>query len=156
MEIKDKEPVPVNGLSPFIPVHPGEILGDELKARGIRQKDFAKAAGLQASHLSAIIHGVRTITPSVAQKIESCLTGISAGFWIKAQKEYNMEILRKKAKPSLLVAGYKRTLSPSAHVLTEPTAAIRDTVEYTIAIPEKDKDLLMTLARRFGWLIAEE
>ena len=38
----------VNDITPAFPVHPGSILGEELKARGISQKLFAESVGLQA------------------------------------------------------------------------------------------------------------
>ncbi len=38
-------------LTPFKPTHPGEILREELRERGIRQKDFAEQIGMQATHL---------------------------------------------------------------------------------------------------------
>ena len=61
---------------PALVLHPGEILREELKARGIRQKDFAAGIGMQATHLSALINGMRNITPAIAEKI-------APGSWCK-------------------------------------------------------------------------
>ena len=77
MGTKNEKMYSVNGLMPAIDVHPGEILGEELKARGISQKEFAEKASMQQTHLSALIHGVRNITPAVAAKLEAALEGIS-------------------------------------------------------------------------------
>ena len=54
-------------------VHPGSILKDELRERKISQKEFAASIGMQASHLSALIHGVRNITADIAQRLEKAL-----------------------------------------------------------------------------------
>ena len=89
METNDQMMYSANGVRPVFPVHPGEILGEELTARGISGKEFAQMAGMQATHVSAIIHGTRNVTQPVAEKIAKVLDGISAEFWLKMQKEYN-------------------------------------------------------------------
>lgn len=68
-------------------IHPGYILGMELKARGISQKNFATQIAIQQSHLSEIIKGKRNITDQLADKLEETL-GIPAEHWIKMQAEY--------------------------------------------------------------------
>ena len=35
----------------FIPVHPGEIIKEELQSRGISQKRFAEVVGLSLIHI---------------------------------------------------------------------------------------------------------
>ena len=51
-------------------IHPGSILKEELKERGISQKNFAKEIEMQPSHLNEIIKGKRSITKQVADKFE--------------------------------------------------------------------------------------
>lgn len=75
------------------PVHPGEILFDELEARGILQKDFAERIDMRPPHLNELLKGKRNFTPQIALKIESVL-GISASFWVRAQGEYFLDIAR--------------------------------------------------------------
>ena len=79
METKDDGYVVINERTCFA-VHPGEILQAELKERKIKQKDFARSIGMQPSHLSALIHGVRSVTPAIAAKLEKGL-GIPASLW---------------------------------------------------------------------------
>ena len=50
-------------------IHPGYLLGMELKARGISQKNFAAQIAIQQSHLSEIIKGKRNITDQLAEKL---------------------------------------------------------------------------------------
>ena len=43
-----------NRITGFRAVHPGETLAEELKERGIKQKELAKAIGIQPSHLNEL------------------------------------------------------------------------------------------------------
>lgn len=71
-------------------VAPGSTIKAELEARKIKQKDFAKAIGMHATHLSELIKGKRTISPKVADDLEREL-GINANFWLKLQAEYEYD-----------------------------------------------------------------
>lgn len=153
METNTERMFLINDVSSAFPVHPGEILGEELKARGISQKMFAETVGLQATHLSALIHGARNITPAVAAKIAEGLNNIPADFWIRLQERYNLDIQRQKVNPSKLVSGYGHstpTVQPA--YLAEPDTINEGMARVILTIPVSDKDLLKTLASRLGWL----
>lgn len=75
------------------PIHPGEMLIDELEARDISQKDFANQLGMRASHLNELLKGKRNFTAQIALKVESAL-GIGASFWMRAQGEYFLDVAR--------------------------------------------------------------
>lgn len=77
-----------------IPVHPGEILKEELKERKIKQKDFAKEIGMQPSHLNEILHGKRDINNDIALKLEEAL-GIDAGNWLRGMLLYERDMKAK-------------------------------------------------------------
>lgn len=138
---------------PALIIHPGEILGEELKARGIKQKDFAAKIGMQATHLSAVINGMRNITPAIADKIAIGLEGIPASFWTGLQEQYYKHTaLKKQQSLSMLVAGYAHSAVPEPEaVLASPEADYGARLEYALSIPLKDKELLAALARRMGW-----
>ena len=153
METNTEKKFLANDITPVLPVHPGSILSEELKARGISQKTFAERIGLQATHLSALIHGTRSFTAAVAEKIASGLEGISAEFWIKAQERYNVDKKRKSINTSKLVSGYNHPgyqIQPA--YLAEPQTAYNGNLQVILTIPEADKELLETLASRFGWI----
>lgn len=151
METNNNHLFMANEIRPFEPVHPGGILSEELKVRGFSQKEFANRIGMQATHLSAIIHEKRSITPAVATKLESGLDGISADIWVKLQNQYNVDIQRNKVNKSRLVSGYmQRDMKPAAF-LAGPGD---DETQVTLSIPKEDKALLESLANRMGWLIA--
>lgn len=153
METNNDKLYSASDATPAYPIHPGGILGEELKARGISQKQFAETIGLQATHLSALIHGSRNFTPAVAAKIESGLDGISAAFWMKLQESYNIDVQRKRINVSRLVSGY----NPAQHevqpaCLAEPQASYGGKMQVTLTILESDGELLEKLAARFGWI----
>ena len=142
-----------NHVTPAYPVHPGGILGEELKARGISQKKFAESVGLQATHLSALIHGTRNFTANVAEKIASGLEGITADIWMKLQERYNIDVQRKRIDTSRLVAGYSAGYDVQPAYIAEPQVSYNGKLEVKMTIPEADMELLDTLAGRFGWVI---
>ena len=46
-----------NNLTSSCDIHPGEIIKEELEARGITQKQLAQETGIPASVLNAVING---------------------------------------------------------------------------------------------------
>lgn len=81
----------LNDVIPFRAIHPGEILGDELKERGLKQKDFAKQIGMQQTHLSELIKGKRNVTKDIAARLEDEL-GIPYSQWMSLQNDYDYNI----------------------------------------------------------------
>lgn len=75
-------------IIPAVATHPGSVLKKELKAHGIKQKDFAEAIGMPAPNLSELIKGKRNITESIAIKLEEVL-GIPFQNWMNLQNRYH-------------------------------------------------------------------
>ncbi len=84
-------------IMPAESIHPGEILGDELHARGLSQRKFASIIGISYSVLNEVINGKRPVSTEYALKIEAAL-GIDASIWINMQTAYNMQVARKDKK----------------------------------------------------------
>lgn len=78
----------------FIPVHPGEIIKDELQSRGISQKRFAEVIEVSYTTLNDILNGRRSISADLALLVEAA-TGINADMLVNMQTRYNMQIARK-------------------------------------------------------------
>lgn len=155
METKKGEAIVLNELNDLYSVHPGEILQEELKERHIKQKDFAAAIGMEAPHLSALIHGRRNITSAIAGRLQEAL-GIPAAIWMNLQNRYNLDKARQtKGKASSLVAGYlSLPKDESARVFAEPEASEHESRKtVTLSIHRKDLPLLTALAARLGWLM---
>lgn len=98
-------------IVPFRAVSPGEILGEELKARGITQKAFADRIGIRASHLCEIIKGKRTLSDTIAMKLEETL-GISYRTWksLEADYRYDLAKLEEKKRADLPAVEYEKVL----------------------------------------------
>lgn len=75
--------------TPFAVAHPTEIIKDELKARGMSQKELASRMDMQASNLSRFLKG-ENITPAIAAKLEVALD-IPAEFWLNLQAQYEID-----------------------------------------------------------------
>ena len=77
------------------PIHPGEILADELKEIGMNGKELAKRLNLPFNRIYQILRGERSITASMALRLGEFFNG-SPKFWLNLQKEYDLEVARLK------------------------------------------------------------
>ena len=83
----------------YYPTHPGELVNDELEARGISQRKFAEAIGVSPTALNEMLKGRRSISPATALLFEAALD-IPADALVKLQMKYNMHEARKD--PSIM------------------------------------------------------
>lgn len=83
-------------------IHPGEMLKDELQARGLSQRKFAGIIGMPYTAFNEIINGKRPITTDTALKIEAA-TGIAADLWLGLQADYNMQMARRDNRLSAIL-----------------------------------------------------
>lgn len=97
-------------LQPSKPIHPGEILKDELEARGMSQRKFAAVIGISYSVLNEVINGKRPITTDTALKIEAA-TEIPAYIWVNMQSAYNMQMARHDRKLSVILEHIRKTVA---------------------------------------------
>ena len=77
-------------LTPFVATHPGEMIRDELKERGMTQKQLSVATGIKPSVLSETINGKRSVSLSVAVALEKAF-GIPADVWKNLQTQYDLD-----------------------------------------------------------------
>lgn len=77
----------------------GELLADELDARGWTQADFAEILGRPAQFVSEILSGKKEITRESASQIGAAL-GTSAEFWLNLQDSYFL--WRQSQDPEML------------------------------------------------------
>ncbi|GHT33645.1 hypothetical protein AGMMS49574_19690 [Bacteroidia bacterium] len=83
-----------NNLTPYRPIHPGEILKDEIEYRGISQRKLAAQMGVAYSVLNEILNAKRPVTTEYALFFEASL-GMDAEPLIKMQADYNLQIIRQ-------------------------------------------------------------
>ena len=71
-------------------IHPGEMIKDEIVARGLTQKELAKQMGVSYTVFNEILNGKRPVTTEYALLLEAAL-GTNASIWIGLQADYNMQ-----------------------------------------------------------------
>lgn len=73
------------------PVHPGEILGEELEERGVSANALAGALGVPTNRITAILNGRRGVTADTALRLSHYL-GTSPQFWLNLQKTFELRV----------------------------------------------------------------
>ncbi len=71
------------------PVHPGEILKDELEERGLSQSALAEHIGVLSKTINEICRGKRGISAEMAVKLSRAL-GASPQFWLNLQNNWEL------------------------------------------------------------------
>ena len=69
------------------PIHPGEILADELHEIGVSAAALARTLGVPANRISQIIAGKRAISADTALRLARYF-GTSPDLWMNLQKTY--------------------------------------------------------------------
>ena len=75
-------------------IHPGEMIKDEIVARGLTQKDLAQKMGVSYSVFNEILNGKRPVTTEYALLLEAAL-GTDANIWLGLQADYNMQKMKQ-------------------------------------------------------------
>jgi len=81
------------GTDAVIP--PGEILQEELEARGMSQKELAQKMGRPIQSINEVVKGKRALTAETALEFERVL-GIEAALWVRLEGEYRLAPAREK------------------------------------------------------------
>jgi HTH-type transcriptional regulator/antitoxin HigA len=81
-------------------IPPGELLAEELEARGMTQKELADRTGRPGQKISEIVNGKKSITYDTALELEKVL-GIPAHFWVNLEASYQLTKARLREKSQL-------------------------------------------------------
>ena len=73
----------------YTPVHPGEVLQDELQEVGLTQSALAKHIGVLPKTINEICRGKRGISPKMAMKLSKALGG-APRFWLNLQNNWEI------------------------------------------------------------------
>jgi addiction module HigA family antidote len=73
------------------PIHPGEILADELEEIGITPTELARQLHVPPNRMSQIISGKRAITGDTALRLGHWFRN-SAQFWLNLQSAYDLRM----------------------------------------------------------------
>ena len=82
------------------PVHPGEILAEDLREVGMSMNQLAKAIHVPMNRISAIINGQRGITGDTAVRLAR-YWGTSAEYWMNLQSGYELRCAKHALEDSL-------------------------------------------------------
>jgi addiction module HigA family antidote len=76
-------------LEPHYLTHPGEVIKDELEARGISQRQLARSIGVPASQLNELLNAKRSLSAEMALLIGQAL-GLDPAPLLALQTDYNL------------------------------------------------------------------
>ena len=77
------------------PIHPGEILDEELKELDMSARKLAAKLGVPSNRLSQIIKGKRDISADTALRLARYF-GTAPNFWMNLQTAYDLDLASQK------------------------------------------------------------
>lgn len=80
-----------NPVNRMLPIHPGEILAENLAEIGLSARAFATEIGVPHNRVAAILRGQRSVTADTALRLGRYF-GTSAKFWLNLQQSYDLKI----------------------------------------------------------------
>ena len=86
-----------NGMRP---VHPGEILGEELQELGLSASALAKALDVPTNRVTAILKGQRGVTADTALRL-SRYFGTTPQLWQNLQKSFELRVAEIESGPRI-------------------------------------------------------
>ena len=72
-------------------IHPGEILGEELKELGITPTELARQVKVPTNRITQIVNGKRNISGDTALRLGHWF-GSSPMFWLHLQSAYDLRV----------------------------------------------------------------
>jgi addiction module HigA family antidote len=76
------------------PIHPGEILGEELDALGLSANALSRALDVPTNRITEILNGTRGISADSALRLARYF-GTSPRFWMNLQTSYEPAMIEK-------------------------------------------------------------
>ena len=94
------------------PIHPGEILADELEEIALSASQLAALIEVPPNRVYQILSGKRNLTADTALRL-SRYFGTSADFWMNLQTAYELDLARQQIGKRIERIP-KRTLKPNS------------------------------------------
>jgi len=82
------------------PIHPGELLRDELEERSVSLNELARSVRVPMNRISAIVNGRRSITADTALRLARYF-GTSPQMWLNLQTAYDLEVAERAIGPRI-------------------------------------------------------
>ena len=90
------------------PVHPGEVLADELKELTVSANALAKALDVPTNRITSILNKQRGVTADTALRL-SRYFGTTPHFWLNLQKTYELRTAETKSGSRIMERVQPRT-----------------------------------------------
>jgi HTH-type transcriptional regulator/antitoxin HigA len=84
---------------PDVAIPPGEVLAEELEARGLTQSRLARLMHRPLQAINEIVRGRKRITGATALELADAL-GTSAELWIRLEADFELNKARLARRPS--------------------------------------------------------
>jgi HTH-type transcriptional regulator/antitoxin HigA len=84
---------------PDVAIAPGEVLAEELAARGLTQSQLARSMRRPLQAINEIVRGRKRITGETALQLAEAL-GTSAELWIRLEADFELTKARLAAQPA--------------------------------------------------------
>ena len=107
------------------PIHPGEILGDELEEIGLSAKKLADMIQVPPNRLYQLLAGRRSMTADTALRLGRYF-GMTADFWMNLQSAYELDLARQQVGMAI-----ERIPKRSSMASSEPRAKSKPNVVVT-------------------------
>lgn len=78
------------------PIHPGEILREELEERGLSAAETGRALHVPTNRISQILAGKRAVTADTALRLGLWL-GTGPELWLNLQKSYELRVAESES-----------------------------------------------------------
>ncbi len=86
----------MNARNGMRPVHPGEILREELKTLGLSANALSKELGVSANRIRMILNGQRSVSADTALRLARYF-GTTPQLWMNLQKTWELRQAEIKA-----------------------------------------------------------
>jgi len=80
------------------PIHPGEILAEELAELGVSGNALARALDVPPNRVTEIVAGKRAVTADTALRLARYF-GTSAKLWLNLQQSYDLAVAERDLGP---------------------------------------------------------
>ncbi len=94
-------------LRPTYPIHPGEVLAEQLEELQMTAAELARELHVPANRLYQLLAGKRAMTADTALRLEQWL-GVSAAFWMNLQKSYELDRASEEIGPEIRRTVHRR------------------------------------------------
>ena len=92
------------------PIHPGEILREQLDELGLSARALATRLGVPTNRITGVLNGSRSVTPDTALRLARFFGGDQdvAKFWLNLQQAYDLRCAELEAERD----GYLDAIEP--------------------------------------------